>query len=73
MKIPNSFLDKLFTGAYNLSKDSTIHVSYDGLLSPVNFDFNAVDGYKYRQEFRIRFFSRFHKTDLYCSATWLCV
>ena len=49
------FLDKLFTGAYNLSKDSTIHVSYDGLLSPVNFDFNAVDGYKYRQEFRIRF------------------
>lgn len=49
------FLGRLFAGAYDISKDSTIRVSYDGLLSPVNFDFNAVDGYKYRQEFRIRF------------------
>ncbi|WP_297093697.1 DUF5686 and carboxypeptidase regulatory-like domain-containing protein [uncultured Draconibacterium sp.] len=49
------FLGRLMAGAYDISKDSTIRVSYDGLLSPVNFDFNAVDGYKYRQEFRIRF------------------
>ncbi|WP_319480671.1 DUF5686 and carboxypeptidase regulatory-like domain-containing protein [uncultured Draconibacterium sp.] len=48
-------LGRLLAGAYDISKDSTIRVSYDGLLSPVNFDFNAVDGYKYRQEFRIRF------------------
>ena len=48
-------LSRLLAGAYDISKDSTIRVSYDGLLSPVNFDFNAVDGYKYRQEFRIRF------------------
>lgn len=49
------FLGRLLAGAYDISKDSTMRVSYDGLLSPVNFDFNAVDGYKYRQEFRIRF------------------
>ncbi|WP_347841027.1 DUF5686 and carboxypeptidase regulatory-like domain-containing protein [uncultured Draconibacterium sp.] len=48
-------IGKILAGAYDLATDSTIRVSYDGLLSPVNFDFNAVDGYKYRQEFRIRF------------------
>nr|WP_319509442.1 DUF5686 and carboxypeptidase regulatory-like domain-containing protein [uncultured Draconibacterium sp.] len=54
-KNSKQFLGNLLAGAYDICKDSTIRVSYDGLLSPINFDFNAVDGYKYRQEFRIRF------------------
>ncbi|MDX8339675.1 DUF5686 and carboxypeptidase regulatory-like domain-containing protein [Draconibacterium sp. IB214405] len=51
----NGFWGKLFAGSYDICKDSTIRIGYDGLLSPVNFDFNAVDGYKYRQELQIRF------------------
>ena len=54
-EIGNGFWGKLLAGSYDICKDSVIRVSYDGLLSPVNFDFNAVDGYKYRQEFRMRF------------------
>ncbi|MEZ5103217.1 MAG: DUF5686 and carboxypeptidase regulatory-like domain-containing protein [Draconibacterium sp.] len=40
---------KVLTGAYDLAKDSTVRLSYNGLISILNFDFNAVDGYKYKQ------------------------
>ena len=46
---------KIFFGNYDLAKDSILRVSYDGLISFKNFDFNAVDGYKYKQKFEISF------------------
>lgn len=46
---------KLVFGDWDLAKDSAIRLSYDGLLSTKNFDFNSVDGYKFRQHFEIDF------------------
>lgn len=48
-------LSKIAFGAFDLCPDSLIKVRYSGLLNPENFDFNAVDGYKYRQYFMLRF------------------
>ncbi len=44
---------KIILGDYDLAKDSLVRLSYDGLLSTANFDFNTVDGYKYKQELRL--------------------
>ncbi len=49
-----SVWSKITFGDYNLYKDSVIRLGYDGLISTENFDFNAVDGYKYKQKFRLR-------------------
>ena len=46
---------KILFGYWDLAKDSAIRLNYDGLLSFKNFDFNAVDGYKYRQKFELSF------------------
>lgn len=46
---------KILFGDWDLAKDSITRLSYDGLLSFKNFDFNAVDGYKYRQKFELSF------------------
>lgn len=46
---------KILTGNFDLAKDSAIRLGYDGLVSLKNFDFNSVDGYKYRQHFEISF------------------
>jgi len=46
---------KLLFGDWDLARDSIVRLGYDGLLSFKNFDFNAVDGYKYRQKFDISF------------------
>ncbi len=46
---------KLVFGDWNLSKNSTVRLGYDGLLSTKNFDFNSVDGYKYKQRFELGF------------------
>ncbi|HSO86567.1 MAG TPA: DUF5686 and carboxypeptidase regulatory-like domain-containing protein [Draconibacterium sp.] len=46
---------KILTGDWDLAKDSVLRLSYDGLFSFKNFDFNAVDGYKYRQKFELSF------------------
>lgn len=54
-KKENSLLSKIAFGSYNLVKDSVFRLGYDGLISPENFDFNTVDGYKYRQKFDLRF------------------
>ncbi len=45
-------LSKIINGYYDLCKDSLIRLGYSGLISPDNFDFNTVDGYKYKQTFR---------------------
>lgn len=52
---------KILFGYYALYRDSVFRFGYDGLLSPVNFDFNAVDGYKYQQRFRMRFTTKEEK------------
>jgi len=49
-----SGLSKIAFGDYDLCKDSLIRLGYDGLISTENFDYNAVDGYKYKQLFRFR-------------------
>lgn len=50
----NSVLMSLAFGDWNLYRDSIVRVRYGGLVNTENFDFNAVDGYKYKQFFRIR-------------------
>lgn len=54
-KKTKTLLRKVITGHYDLAKDSTIRFSYSGLISIGNFDFNTVDGYKYKQYATIRF------------------
>ena len=49
-----AIFSKIITGHYDLCKDSLIRLSYNGLISPENFDFNTVDGYKYKQHFQLR-------------------
>jgi hypothetical protein len=46
---------KILTGDWDLAKDSVVRLGYDGLFSFKNFDFNTVDGYKYKQKFEINF------------------
>ena len=46
---------KILTGHSALVKDSVFRLGYDGILSLKNIDFNAVDGYKYRQKFLLNF------------------
>lgn len=46
---------KIAFGTSNLIKDSLFRVGYEGLFSTENFDFNTVDGYKYRQTIRLRY------------------
>lgn len=50
-----TIVSKLLFGNYDLAKDSVLRLSYDGLFSFKNFDFNAVDGYKYKQRFELNF------------------
>ncbi len=50
-----SALKKIAFGAYDLSKDSLTRIRYSGLFNPENLDFNAVDGYKYKQSLQFRF------------------
>ena len=54
-KKTKTLLRKIITGHYDLAKDSTIRFSYNGIISTGNFDFNTVDGYKYKQYANIRF------------------
>ena len=46
---------KILFGYWDLAKDSVVRLSYDGLISIKNFDFNAVDGYKYKQKIELSF------------------
>jgi len=46
---------KILFGNWDLAKDSIVRLGYDGLISFKNFDFNSVDGYKYRQKFELSF------------------
>ncbi|MBN1987600.1 MAG: carboxypeptidase-like regulatory domain-containing protein [Prolixibacteraceae bacterium] len=53
MSVENSVVMKILNGYPDMYKDSTIRVSYSGLISAANADYNAVDGYKYKQSFHI--------------------
>jgi hypothetical protein len=48
-------VSKILVGNWDLARDSVLRLGYDGLLSFKNFDFNAVDGYKYRQKMELDF------------------
>ena len=50
-----SMFNKIVFGDWNFYRDSLIRIRYGGLLSTENFDFNAVDGYKYKQFFQVRY------------------
>lgn len=45
-----SLFKKIIGGHHDFLKDSLQGLSYDGLISLQNFDFNAVDGYKFKQK-----------------------
>jgi len=53
-KKQQSAFKKIAFGHYDLCKDSLIRLGYDGLISTENFDFNAVDGYKYKQSLQLQ-------------------
>ncbi len=46
---------KVAFGHSDFLKDSTWRLGYEGLITTENFDFNAVDGYKYHQVLRTRY------------------
>lgn len=50
-----TLFSKILVGNWDLAKDSVLRLGYDGLFSFKNFDFNAVDGYKYRQKMEFDF------------------
>ena len=52
--ISKSMLAKIAFGDWSIYSDSVLRVRYGGLLNTENFDFNAVDGYKYKQFFQFR-------------------
>lgn len=55
LSIAKSMLAKVTFGDWNFYRDSILRIRYSGLVNTGNFDFNTVDGYKYRQflQFRI--------------------
>lgn len=54
-KKEKTLASKILLGKWDLAKDSVLRLGYDGLFSFKNFDFNAVDGYKYRQKMEFDF------------------
>ncbi len=52
-KKSKTFFSKMVGGHHNFLTDSIKRLGYDGLISPANFDFNSVDGYKYKQKLRV--------------------
>ncbi|WP_340112296.1 DUF5686 and carboxypeptidase regulatory-like domain-containing protein [Maribellus mangrovi] len=50
-----SKLSKIAFGSYDLYRDSLTRLRYSGLINLENFDFNAVDGYKYKQFFQLSY------------------
>ncbi|HKI90191.1 MAG TPA: DUF5686 family protein [Draconibacterium sp.] len=49
-----SLFMRIFKGDRDFCKDSLIQLGYSGIISADNADFNAVDGYKYKQQFSFR-------------------
>ena len=45
---------KILKGHSDFCKDSLIRLGYSGIVSAENADFNAVDGYKYKQQLSLR-------------------
>ncbi|MCK3684910.1 DUF5686 and carboxypeptidase regulatory-like domain-containing protein [Maribellus sp. YY47] len=50
------FFKTLLTGSFDLTTDSLTRLRYRGLIDLKNFDYNAVDGYKYMQYARLRYY-----------------
>ncbi len=50
-----TFFSKIISGHGDFCKDSLVNLGYKGLISADNFDFNTVDGYKYKQAFNLTF------------------
>ncbi len=50
-----SWVKKVTFGDWNFYRDSLLRIRYSGLINTDNFDFNAVDGYKYKQILQFRF------------------
>ncbi len=53
-KKEKSLFSKITFGDYDLAKDSLVRLRYDGLLSLENYDWNTVDGFKYKQKLEWR-------------------
>ncbi|WP_027470202.1 DUF5686 family protein [Saccharicrinis fermentans] len=56
-KEPSAFskgYGKILFGGKHYSSDSTFRIKYDGLLNPMSFGFNAVDGLTFHQKFKIK-------------------
>jgi hypothetical protein len=49
----NKITGFITTGAGFWAFDSTLHIKYEGLIGLKKFDFNTVDGFIYRQTFRL--------------------
>jgi hypothetical protein len=49
-----STFSKIVFGDYDLCKDSLVRLGYDGLISIENYDWNTVDGFKYKQKLNLR-------------------
>lgn len=47
-------ISKITFGQHDFCKDSLIQLSYDGLVSLENYDWNTVDGFKYKQKLELR-------------------
>lgn len=56
-KNKKSLLKKIISGETDFCKDSLVKLGYGGLISAQNADFNAVDGYKYKQSFNLTLIS----------------
>lgn len=54
-KKEKSFFTKFISGERDFCKDSLVTLGYKGLVSPEHFDFNSVDGYKYKQAFNFTY------------------
>lgn len=48
-------VSRILFGDWDLAKNKALKLSYNGLVSFKNFDFNSVDGYKYRQNLEFAF------------------
>ena len=54
IKKEKSLFKKLVFGDYDFCDDSLIRLTYDGLVSIENYDWNTVDGFKYKQKLQLR-------------------
>ena len=54
-KKKKTLFKKIIVGHSDFTRDTLTRFSYQGLINPENVGFNAVDGYKYKQQFRFTY------------------